>query len=563
MSPATVLETEVQALPARSVEETPPGRSNAREQWLHKHLNLAAFGVVAAAFFVRLVTASGTFLNGDEALHYALINQHSVFLAYKATLTNAHPPLMYFLIYYWHFLGRSELMLRLPIVLLGTGFCWFLFKWVETAAGKTAGVTSLIVAAFCPALVSISAEVREYSPLLFFVAVALFLLEQAFRKLDTRWMWGFSIALYSAILSHYSAIFVCGALGLYALVRMVDARPSRKFVLAWAGGQAGATALYGFLYVTHVSKLKDSIAVWDQPYRAGHYHPLERDLAEFTQAQTSSIFSYLFQQTNVGQAMLFFFLAGVALLFVKGSLERKSFPRHFAILLFLPILLLWGGGVTGIYPYSGSRHTIVLAPFTIAAASIFLATIARHRLSPAILFAVLLVTASNVSGSPKQPFITRANQDRNLMLSAMSEIQRSIPPGAPILMDFHSSLLARFYLCDRSAIIPFDGTSRNDFETFSCAGHTIISLPSKYWKLTSGTFAPQFEKMTRGYGLRSGDRVWVFQSGWGMNLDATLPQYLPKYRCLTATRFGENISIIPFIVNSDYSPAVPDAACKN
>jgi len=64
------------------------------ESWLQGHINLAAVVVTLLGFVARLWTASGTFLNPDEALHFRLANQPSLALTYQESLTAAHPPLL-------------------------------------------------------------------------------------------------------------------------------------------------------------------------------------------------------------------------------------------------------------------------------------------------------------------------------------------------------------------------------------------------------------------------------------------------------------------------------------
>ena len=531
--------------------------------WLAEHLTPTALFIVGFAFCLRLYAATGTYFNPDEALHYELINQPSAFLAYKASLTNAHPPLLYLIIYFWHILGHSEWMLRMPLVLAGTGFCWFLFKWMTSILGKTAGMIGLIVAALCPALVTISAEVRQYALLLLCMAAALYFLERAFAERSAGRMWSFSVWLYLAILSHYSAVFFAGSLGLYCLVRFADGKLPRKLLIAWGSGQAGALAIYGFLYITHVSKLNDSIAAWDQPFYGAHFHPQNGNLADFTWTQTSTIFYYLFQQPHVSWVMLFGFLAGVVLLFVRGLMPHQSSSRHFAILLVLPFTLVWGAGVAGIYPYLGSRHTICLAPFAIASASALLAAMVNRKLWLGIPLAAILMVASNAFGTPPQPYITRENQERALMTAAVNDLRQSIPPGDLILMDLQSSLLGRYYLCDPSATTPPDQSAQAGFTTFTCGGHLIAALDAHVWRLTPGNFGSQFTKVARAYGLHPGDRVWVFESGWGVNLDLMLRQYLPDFRCITSKRFGENIATIPFLVGADFLPAAPIMNCND
>ena len=96
-----------------------------RPSLVESHARAAALALLAAGFGVRLWLASGTFLNPDEALHFFNANRASAWLAYQASLTMAHPPLLIFLLYWWKNLETSEFVLRLPSVLAGSAFCWF------------------------------------------------------------------------------------------------------------------------------------------------------------------------------------------------------------------------------------------------------------------------------------------------------------------------------------------------------------------------------------------------------------------------------------------------------
>jgi len=233
-------------------------------------------------------------LNPDEALHYLLFDQQSAFLAYKASLSNAHPPLVFLVLYFWHFLGHSELMLRLPSVFAGTAFCWFTFKWMQISFSKAASLIALIIVAFSPTLIGLSAELREYSLLLFFMAAALYYFEAAIQERAPRKMVYFTVAFYLAILSHYSAVFFVLAMGLYALARIADAPLPRKLIATWAIGQVGAAAIYGFLYVTHISKLKGVIPQWAGPYNRFYFHGGFADIFGFLREYTPYIFSVYF-----------------------------------------------------------------------------------------------------------------------------------------------------------------------------------------------------------------------------------------------------------------------------
>ncbi|MGA2022238.1 MAG: hypothetical protein ABSH02_16720, partial [Candidatus Sulfotelmatobacter sp.] len=115
-----------------------------KSEWFESRAPQAAIAVTLVGFLARLWTASGTFLNPDEALHFRLANQPSLALAYQQSLTAAHPPLLTLLIYFWRAPGTSELWLRLPSVLAGAVFCWMFYKWLSQAAGRLAGLIGLI-----------------------------------------------------------------------------------------------------------------------------------------------------------------------------------------------------------------------------------------------------------------------------------------------------------------------------------------------------------------------------------------------------------------------------------
>ena len=154
--------------------------------------------ITLLGFLARLWAAHGIFLNPDEALHFRLANQLSLALAYKASLTAAHPPLLIFLLYFWRALGTSELWLRLPSVLAGAVFCWMFYKWLTKAAGSLTGLIGLLFVAFLPPIIQVAAELRQYSLMLAFLVSALYFLDEAFTKNSTSRMAAFTLCLYLA-----------------------------------------------------------------------------------------------------------------------------------------------------------------------------------------------------------------------------------------------------------------------------------------------------------------------------------------------------------------------------
>ena len=542
------------------IDHRPDRDAGFLEAWLLTRVNALALAVVAAGFGIRIFAATRNYLNPDEALHYLLVNQNSIWLAYKASLTNAHPPLIYLVLYYWHFLGRSELMLRLPSVIAGTAFCWMFYKWTAMAFGRVASCIGLIFVTFSPAMIALSAEVRAYALLLFCVGGALYFLERAFAENSVGKMWCFSVFLYLAILSHYSAAFFALAAGVYTLARIADSHLPRRVIIAWAGGQAGALTIYAFLYVTHLSKIKNSLAIWSMSFGTAYFHRDTISLFTFTRESTFGVFLFLSGQRNIAQIMMLCFVAGVAVFFAKGLLSGRASPQsnRLGILLLFPFIGVWLASIAGVYPYVGSRHTAFLAPFAIAAASYTLAAASGQRLWAGVIVATFLMVAPNTShGSVPTEKMTE-NQSRTLMATAVGYMEQSVPHGDRILVDYQSSLPLTYYLCGPQVVFPIE-TFQGDYFEFNCNGHLVVSLPT--WKVIPQGFPLQFEKMARSHHLNSGDRVWVYQTGWGVDLGTEMAANDAAFRCLAPKRFGGGVTITLFLVGADFSPVSPLRVC--
>jgi hypothetical protein len=552
--------------PARETEIRIPepdvaGANSFGEKWLHEHLNVVVFGVIIAGFLVRVENAYWNFLNPDEAIHYIILHQPSAFSTYKSSLTNAHPPLIYLILHFWSFLGRSELMLRFPSVLAGTALCWVAYKWIRQVFGKTAGVIGLIFVAFSPALIALSAEVRSYALLLFFETAALYFLEIAFQEMSVRKMVFSFICLYLAILSHYSSLFLAFGVGIYALVRIAESKLPRKTVIAWCAGQAGTLALFGFLYVTHISKVQHYFPTWAMPFEQSYFHPDRENLLSFAWERTLDIFLFLFQNQYIARGLILLWAAAVAFLLFRELVSGggKVPARHLGLLLLLPVLTVFVAGISRFYPYVGERHTVFLAPFIIAALSFAVASVFRQKLWAVITIAVLLMGASNSSGITFGQHIPRENQNRRLMEAAVTHIRQTISPDDVILADYESAIELMYYFCGPKMIVPLSAFDLRE-STIRCNGHSIATFQA--WSLKPAFFLDNFGKMMQAQGIKPGARVWVFEAGWDVTLDWKLKIASQRFRCITAKAFQPSIALIPFDVGPDLSPLPTVTNCS-
>ncbi|MGA8618920.1 MAG: glycosyltransferase family 39 protein [Candidatus Sulfotelmatobacter sp.] len=516
--------------------------------------NLAAGLIALLGLLARLWTASGTFLNPDEALHFRLANQVSLGLAYRAGLTASHPPLLTFLLHFWRVPDNSELWLRLPSVLAGPVFCWMFYKWLAKAAGELAGLIGLLFVALLPPVVQIGAEVRQYALLLAFLASALYFLDEAFAKNSSRDMAVFSLFLYLAMLSHYSAFLFAAALGIYAVIRMFTQHSPRHLLAVWAMGQLVGLALAAFLYKTHISKLgvgesRTVLQGWMSEFYLHHsyFDPTRDNPFIFLLGHSFGVFQYFFGQLAVGDVMGLLFVVGVVpLLREKSSSADRDRSRQLAVLLLFPFAIAAVAGLAHIYPYGGTRHVAFLIIPGTAGVAVAMARLAAGRWGRGLTIAALVIVVCVALGRPRRPRMDRADQSRTQMAAAMKFIRQNINPSDVIFTDYESDLVLGHYLCQQLPI-SFEA-SIPDFEVFSC-GHRVVS--ASYRDAT--IFAPDnfvnlWERLVQTYRLKPGNVVWIFQAGWEVKLPEKLRSEFAQFRDLRFESFGNNIKLFKLTV---------------
>ena len=503
--------------------------------------------LIAGALAARLVLAHRTFLNPDEALHYLLSAQPSLALVYQASLTTAHPPLLIVLLHYWRLLGNSEFVLRLPSVLMGTAFCWITFLWLQRVTDRTTALIGLALLSFSPSLISLSAENRQYSLLMFFCATSLYLLDRAIGENSVGMMLLSSLPLYLALLTHYSSFIFALTLGIYALVRIWTSKPQTGLVVAWIVAQLGALALCAFLYVSHISRLKSSGLAGEIAHtwlRTSFFHSGQDHLAAFCVRNTSRLFRYFFSHGTIGVlGLLLFVLSIVWLLRDKTSPQDPRNPAslQLALLLGLPFLITLSAALAGLYPYGGTRHDALLAGFAMTGVSIRLTRpgIWKKWLTPSAVGAALVIC--NLFPSPTPPYILPKNQNRELMNEATNYLGRSAPEGSVLFTDYQGALMLSYYFCP-ARVVPFEQPPP-PFLKSDCGKYKVVAFTQTLWSFDPAIFANTLREMQQTYGIGSDATVWLFQAGW---IDDNEDKWIAELRrrgCREPQNFGPNILI--------------------
>jgi hypothetical protein len=510
--------------------------------------------VLAAGLVARLIQAKDYFLNPDEALHYLSASQPSVDLAYKAALTNAHPPLLILALYYWRSLGQSELMLRVPSVLAGTACCWLAYLWLKEVTDRSTAFMGLLLLSFAPSLIALSAEVRQYALLLFFMAGCLYLSERAIQENSLPLMVLVSLCLYGALLTHYSSLLFAFSMGVYMLLRLYPYRTQPALFAVWVGGQIGALALICYFLVTHVARLRamgmpqEIAETW---LRRSIFHSGDQNVVVFASAQTLRVFTYLFSHGLVGTLALLAFFAGMVSLLRRKTPWNKDGPRprELALLFGLPFLANCGAAIAGLYPYGGTRHNAFLAPFAVGGAALGLASWIPARLWAKSLVLVISLALCNFFPAPP-PLIRARDHSVALMRNAVDYLRQSAPPGSVLLADYQSGLLLGYYACGHGIVQVFPPLQR--FAKADCGPYTVITAGTQEWRFNADDLPGQLANVAETYGLVPGTKVWLFDAGWITDL---APALSTENRCAAPRTFGENILICELTVGGNTGSA--------
>jgi hypothetical protein len=508
--------------------------------------------VLIVGFGARLFEAWRYFLNPDEALHNLLASQSSLSLAYKAALTNAHPPLLILVLYYWRWLGQSELMLRMPSVLAGTACCWLTYLWLRQIVDRSTAFIGLLLVALSPTMIGLSAEVRQYSLLLFFISACLYCSELALKRNSAAWMVLFSLSFYGALLVHYSSFIFAFVIGVYVLARLYPYANRPQLCAVWALGQIGGAAIAAYYFLTHVlalSKTNILQAEYDTYLHKSVYHARETNVVKFAVTQTLRVFTFLLSHGFLGGLAFIAFLIGLFLLLRnKISLRTEGpSPRQLALLLGLPFLVNYVAALAGKYPYGGTRHTAFLTIFAASGVAVGLTAWRPSRLWVKPLAVALAVVFCNFFPAPP-PLIRPRNQARMLMEHAIDTLWQAAPPGATIIADYESGLLLGYYACGRGVVQVFPPF--REFAEADCDGRRVIStIPSK-WKFYANDLRADLAEIAKTYNLASGSRVWLFNAGW---ISDSAPALIHDRHvgCSSAHTFGDDIFICELTIGGE------------
>jgi hypothetical protein len=344
------------------------------------------------------------------------------------------------------------------------------------------------------------------------------------------------------MLSHYSAFFVAGALGIYAIARMWTQRPVYAVLLSWVAGQTAGVVLAAFLYKTHLARLGsllDQSLLPQQYLYNSYFHRGQDHLVPFLYRGTFGVFRFVFGQTQVGQLAALLFVAAIVVLFV-GRSAASIRNSALGILLGLPFALNWIAAAAGAYPYGRMRQCMFLAIFALAGVAICLGRIVKDQ--PVLAAAValgIIILCQGFGTRQDRDAIPLADQRHQHMDQAIQFIRSHVSAEDVIFTDKATSFQLTHYLCRQQPVVLENFAEH--MQTFSCEGVRVVSTGSAAGALTADTLAAGWQNTAKD--LHAAGRVWVVQGGWASGLGESLRATDAEFSAITLHSFGRYFEI--------------------
>jgi uncharacterized membrane protein len=216
-------------------------RKNSARQAGFLRRNQVCLALLLLAFALRVYRLDAQSLWYDEAVSAQLAAKGLAELT-RWTANDIQPPLYYFVLSGWNRLaGDNEWALRFPSVafgVLGVALAWSLARRIfgQGRDGVVAAAIAALLAAVSPLYVYYGQEARMYMQLVFFGALAGYLLWRAIEGNGPLSWAGFALASLAALYTHYFALFLLLAYGLCAVIALTGA--GRAIGAAWSSASA-------------------------------------------------------------------------------------------------------------------------------------------------------------------------------------------------------------------------------------------------------------------------------------------------------------------------------------
>lgn len=286
---------------------------------------------------------------------------------------SGHPPLYYLVAHFWFMLGNSDAWVRSLAWAAGVGAVGLMYLTGKELVSRKAGLAAAALSAVSPFLVWESRIATDYSWMIAFAVLSLYMLVRSERRGGWLNWTGYVVATAAALLSHYYNIFLIVAEVPFFLFIHDWKRNRWRWPRAWLISQASvlaATVLIG-IYSS------EAIQIW-------HGAEVAPGLSDFvrgiTQVPTVLIRGYIDvpggHLTNRIIDGILVFTAGLLAVFSRGFRSRIGWKLPLALGIFvfitvagpITVQLFRGDVLTGRYYAVAEPPLLLLAAIVIVSA---------------------------------------------------------------------------------------------------------------------------------------------------------------------------------------------------
>lgn len=331
--------------------------------------------------YLRFSGISDFWINPDEGIY---INGAISGNWLSSFMSNAHPPLLYYLIHLSYEIFNNITTVRILSSTFGSLCIIANFLLFQKLLNTRSGLIAASLCAFSPSLITASQLIRPYSLLLcsltFLCYFLASLVQSKSKKERNKNAYCLSIATSISILTHYSSLIFLSSV---VLISFIATKNNFQKLKTLAKSLILPFFITSLLTIIHIiPKLLDSslhhMVVHDM--LRSHYINNVTDFAW----NFLGIFYYFFSH-KFGLIFLLFFLLGVILLIHKKSR-----------LVFIPLLAISIAAILSfydLYPLVGQRHSSYLFPFLLIPIIYLISYLTRSKVYIIYSFlALLLIT---------------------------------------------------------------------------------------------------------------------------------------------------------------------------
>jgi len=481
--------------------------------------------ILLTGLFIRTYHQDLYTYGSDQAMHIEISEGHSLGEVWQFSKNETHPPLDYFMHYFWMKISH-DITWNYALGFIYDTITILLFYLVGNKLHPGCGLIAALLAALCPTMVTMSQLIRSNSIFLMFMMGGLYSFLQWMETRQEKWLALYVLTGCLMVASHFSAIIPLTAMGSVALYHFGREKNWRLACL-WIIGNGIVALLLLFFYL----QISWTIFVYALP-KTSFIVSLQNIIPQFILLLVDYLPYYLpnftdqlpdlLKHDKLSYMIISNLTKGLFVYFIYPILieSRKTQPLIFQITIAGVAVLL----VLCLFQCYDTvpRHNIWIAPFIILPCAIWLYQ--KVKLYP-VIFTMLAVSTILIPFHDDQ---YRKN-DETMTRAEIDEwrhyIKDHVEPGDIIvggrnaIIIFYEHMLGRNYYRELPVLNDKSYYTRNHIDIRNSemlamdeAGRAYISPAYEFTLMTPEDFDIFFKNVIEKNELKDAHHIWFLSA---------------------------------------------------